>query len=63
MSNKYQRELKRKGISTSSRGDGSDPALDAALKNIMKDPGKYVAPSHQHWQVKKKQGVNSVNEA
>ena len=30
MSNKYQRELKRKGIVTSSRGSGTDQALDAA---------------------------------
>ena len=46
---------------TGSRGGGKDKALDAAIKNIMKDPGHTPAPSHQHWQVKKKKGVNSVN--
>ena len=56
MPNKYQKELKRKGIVTGSRGGGKDPALDAALKNIMKDPGYTPAPSHQHWQ------VNNVND-
>ena len=55
MPNKYQKELKRKGIVTGSRGGGKDPALDAALKNIMKDPGHTPAPSHQHWQVNKRE--------
>tara|TARA_R100000008_G_scaffold81736_1_gene65295 strand:+ start:1708 stop:1911 length:204 start_codon:yes stop_codon:yes gene_type:complete len=58
MGNKYQKELKRKGIDTSSRGDGKDAALDAALKNIMKDPGYTPSPSHERWQVKKKKTTN-----
>ena len=37
MPNKYQKNLKKKGIVTSSRG-GKDAALDAAIKNIYKDP-------------------------
>ena len=53
MGNKYQKELKRKGIRTSSRGDGKDAALDSAIKKIMKNPGATPAPSHQHWRVEK----------
>lgn len=52
MSNKYQRELKRKGIVTSSRGSGTDQALDAAIRSIMKDPSYTPKPSHEHWKVK-----------
>lgn len=52
MSNKYQRELQRKGIVTSSRGSGTDQALDAAIRSIMKDPSYTPKPSHEHWKVK-----------
>ena len=37
MGNKYQKNLKKKGIVTTSRG-GKDAALDAAIKSIYKDP-------------------------
>ena len=51
MSNKYQRELQRKGIVTSSRGSGTDQALDAAIRSIMKDPSYTPKPSQEHWKV------------
>lgn len=59
MGNKYQKELKRKGIVTGSRGGGKDPVLDSALKKIMKDPGYTPSPSHQHWQVKSRKQKNT----
>ena len=56
MGNKYQKNLKKKGIVTNSRG-GKDAALDAAIKNIYKDP-----EMKDSWGFGTHMQVNNVND-
>ena len=56
MGNKYQKNLKKKGIVTNSRG-GKDAALDNAIKNIYKDP-----EMKDSWGFGTHMQVNNVND-
>ena len=55
------KKLKKKGIIY--KGSGKDPAVRNVIEKLLKDgPGSLDSSGMgQHWQVKKKKGVNSVN--